>query len=40
MGFNLTQIQSLFKLFDSQGYGCINYDEFLRGIRGEMNSFR
>jgi calcyphosin len=30
----------LFKIFDRSGDGAINYDEFLRGVRGEMNDFR
>jgi len=27
-------------LFDSDGSGMISYDEFLRGVVGQMNSFR
>lgn len=30
----------LFKIFDRSNDGAINYDEFLRGVRGEMNDFR
>lgn len=30
----------MFTIFDRDGSGDINYDEFLRVIRGEMNSFR
>jgi len=30
----------MFKLFDRDRSGRIDYDEFLRGIRGEMNDFR
>lgn len=30
----------LFAIFDRDGSGAINYDEFLRGVRGEMNDFR
>ena len=40
LGFDAAQITSLFRLFDAQGNGCINYEEFLRGIRGVMNPFR
>jgi len=36
---NLNQDQSvrLFKLLDTDGSGQVDYEEFLRGIRGEMN---
>jgi Ca2+-binding EF-hand superfamily protein len=30
----------IFDYFDVNGDGTINYDEFLRAVRGEMNSFR
>jgi len=30
----------LFDLFDKDGNGTINYDEFLRSVKGEMNVFR
>jgi len=30
----------LFKLFDRDRSGSIDYDEFLRGVRGEMNDYR
>lgn len=30
----------LFAIFDRDDSGAINYDEFLRGVRGEMNDFR
>jgi Ca2+-binding EF-hand superfamily protein len=33
-------VSSLFKEFDSDKSGEISYDEFLRGIIGEMNEFR
>lgn len=32
--------ERLFKIFDLDGSGRINYEEFLRGVRGEMNTFR
>ena len=32
--------ERLFRIFDRDGSGRIDYDEFLRGIRGEMNPFR
>ena len=28
------------KIFDRDNSGTIDYEEFLRGIRGEMNQFR
>merc|ERR1719263_1078673 len=34
------QTARVFDLFDRDGSGEISYDEFLRMIRGEMNSFR
>lgn len=30
----------VFAVFDSNRDGTINYDEFLRAVRGEMNEFR
>jgi len=30
----------LFRIFDRDRSGKIDYDEFLRGVRGEMNEFR
>jgi len=30
----------LFNIFDRDRSGTIDYDEFLRGVRGEMNQFR
>jgi Ca2+-binding EF-hand superfamily protein len=30
----------LFKIFDRDRSGKIDYEEFLRGVRGEMNEFR
>lgn len=32
--------ERLFKIFDRDGSGKIDYEEFLRGVRGEMNQFR
>ena len=34
------EIDMLFKEFDTDGSGSIDYDEFVRGVRGPMNSFR
>jgi Ca2+-binding EF-hand superfamily protein len=34
------EVQMLFKHFDLNGNGSIDYDEFLHGVVGEMNSFR
>jgi Ca2+-binding EF-hand superfamily protein len=30
----------VYKAFDRDGSGSIDYDEFVRGVRGEMNQFR
>ena len=30
----------VYKAFDRYGSGSIDYDEFVRGVRGEMNQFR
>ena len=40
LGFSEGEIGSLFRLFDSNRNGLIDYDEFLREIRGEMNENR
>ncbi len=34
------ETEMLFKEFDKDGSGAIDYDEFVRGIRGPMNAFR
>ena len=34
------EIDMLFKEFDKDGSGAIDYDEFVRGVRGPMNGFR
>jgi len=40
IGLSKSETQYLFKFFDLNNNGTIDYEEFLRGIRGEMNSFR
>lgn len=40
LGFNKQQCDSLFGYFDVDGSGTIEYDEFLRAIRGPMNQTR
>ena len=37
---NDQEIQQVFSAFDRDGSGSIDYDEFVRGVRGPMNSFR
>merc|ERR1712166_1005592 len=39
-GLNEKDSERLFALFDRDHGGSIDYDEFLRGVRGEMNQFR
>ena len=41
-GVELTQAESdvLLTYFDKDGDGCVNFDEFLVGIRGELNERR
>lgn len=34
------EIGEVFSQFDRDGSGEIDYDEFVRGVRGEMNAFR
>lgn len=40
VGLNDSDSERLFKIFDRDRSGSINYEEFLRGVRGEMNQFR
>jgi Ca2+-binding EF-hand superfamily protein len=40
IGLSKPDGERLFKIFDRTGDGVIDYDEFLRGVRGEMNQFR
>lgn len=40
IGMNDAQVGKMFNIFDRDGSGEISYDEFLRIIRGEMNTFR
>jgi Ca2+-binding EF-hand superfamily protein len=37
---NDNEIQQVFGAFDRDGSGAIDYDEFIRGVRGPMNQFR
>ena len=34
---NETEIRQVFQTFDRDGSGEIDYDEFVRGVRGPMN---
>ena len=38
--FSAAERLSLFAMFDRDGSGTVSYDEFVRGVRGEMNDFR
>lgn len=40
LGFGPQDVKNLFNSFDSNRNGEIDYDEFLRGVRGEMNEAR
>ena len=40
LNFNESEINILFRAFDENRDGLIDYDEFLRTIRGPMNDFR
>lgn len=37
LNFTDIDIQTLFKAFDKDGSGVIEYDEFLRTVKGPMN---
>jgi Ca2+-binding EF-hand superfamily protein len=37
---NQNEIKILFNAFDNDGSGCVDYNEFLREVRGEMNGYR
>lgn len=37
LGFNQSELSLLFNTFDANKNGVVEYDEFLRAIRGEMN---
>lgn len=41
-GHNLSpsEFERIFKFFDRNNDGKVNYDEFLRGIRGELSQRR
>jgi Ca2+-binding EF-hand superfamily protein len=40
IGLEDRDAERLFRIFDRDRSGKIDYDEFLRGVRGEMNEFR
>jgi len=40
LGFNDSEIKSLYGYFDSDRSGSVDYDEFLRALRGPMNPAR
>jgi hypothetical protein len=40
IGLEDKDAERLFRIFDRDGSGKIDYEEFLRGVRGEMNDFR
>lgn len=40
LGFSQGEIDTLFRRFDTNRNGLVEYDEFLREIRGPMNAFR
>ena len=40
LGFNDSEIKSLFSYFDVDRSGSVDYDEFIRSLRGPMNPMR
>ena len=40
IGLQDSDSERLFRIFDRDRSGSIDYEEFLRGVRGEMNQFR
>ncbi len=40
LGFQSSDIEIVFGFFDRDGNDKLSYDEFLRGVRGEMNQGR
>ena len=40
LGFSEGEIATLFRVFDYDRSGLVDYDEFLRPIRGPMNATR
>lgn len=40
LGLSDSEILALFNLFDRNRDGSVDYDEFLRVLRGPMNNFR
>jgi len=40
IGLNQEQLQIIFNYFDRNKNGSVDYDEFLRGIRGELTEYR
>lgn len=40
LGFSESEISTLFRVFDYDHSGLVEYDEFLRTIRGPMNQCR
>lgn len=40
LGFTKQEVTALFSFFDTNKNGLIEYDEFLRAVRGDMNLYR
>jgi len=40
LGLTEEEVRALFHEFDVDGSGKVSIDEFVRGVRGEMNDFR